>query len=147
MVPQVPNGDQPILATIAGVSSQTGVAIPILNPAAASVTGDACAGASSTIRCGATVSFTAKVANTTDSAVAWQSMDKREAVPVRDHLCHWRLHRARRSAESRGGNRDRRQPRRPHGQGQRGRESAEPSAGCRVGDSQPGESRQGDHYG
>ena len=71
MVPQVPNGDQPILATIAGVSSQTGVAIPILNPAAASVT-VTLAPASSTIRCGATVSFTAKVANTTDSAVAWQ---------------------------------------------------------------------------
>ena len=71
MVPQVPNGDQPILATIAGASSQTGVAIPILNPAGASVT-VTLAPASSTIRCGATVSFTAKVANTTDSAVAWQ---------------------------------------------------------------------------
>jgi uncharacterized protein (DUF1800 family) len=71
LVPQVSNGDQPILATIAGVSSQTGVAIPILNPAGASVT-VTLAPASSTIRCGATVSFTAKVANTTDSAVAWQ---------------------------------------------------------------------------
>ncbi len=65
----------------------------------------------------------------------------------RDHLGRGRLHRARRSAEPRGGNRDRRQPRRPHGQGQRDRESAEPSAGGHVGDSQPGESRQCDHHG
>jgi uncharacterized protein (TIGR03437 family) len=70
-VPQVPNGDQPILATIAGVSSQTGVSIPILNPAGAPVA-VTLTPASSTIRCGATLSFTAKVANTTDSAVAWQ---------------------------------------------------------------------------
>jgi uncharacterized protein (TIGR03437 family) len=70
-VPQVPNGDQPILATIAGVSSQSGVAIPILNPAGAAVT-VTLTPATSTIRCGATLSFTAKVANTTDSAVAWQ---------------------------------------------------------------------------
>jgi uncharacterized protein (TIGR03437 family) len=71
MVPQVPNGDQPILATIAGASSQTGVSIPILNPAGAAVA-VTLTPASSTIRCGATLSFTAKVANTTDSAVAWQ---------------------------------------------------------------------------
>jgi uncharacterized protein (TIGR03437 family) len=70
-VPQVPNGDQPILATIAGVSSQTGVSIPILNPAGAAVA-VTLSPASSTIRCGATLTFTAKVANTTDSAVAWQ---------------------------------------------------------------------------
>jgi uncharacterized protein (TIGR03437 family) len=70
-VPQVPNGDQPILATIAGVSSQTGVSIPILNPAGAAVA-VTLTPASSTIRCGATLTFTAKVANTTDSAVAWQ---------------------------------------------------------------------------
>ena len=31
IVPQVANGDQPIVATIGGVSSQTGVFIPILN--------------------------------------------------------------------------------------------------------------------
>jgi uncharacterized protein (TIGR03437 family) len=71
LVPQVPNGDQPILATISGVSSQTGVAIPVLNPAGPSVL-VTLTPASSTIRCGATVSFTAKVANTTDSAVVWQ---------------------------------------------------------------------------
>jgi uncharacterized protein (TIGR03437 family) len=71
MVPQVPNGDQPILATIAGVSSQTGVSIPILSstgpPVAVTLTP-----AGGTIRCGATLSFTAKVANTTDSVVTWQ---------------------------------------------------------------------------
>jgi uncharacterized protein YjdB len=42
-----------------------------LNPAGAPVT-VTLTPASSTIRCGATLSFTAKVANTTDSAVAWQ---------------------------------------------------------------------------
>jgi uncharacterized protein (DUF1800 family) len=71
MVPPVPNGDQPILATIAGVGSQAGVSIPVLNPAGPPVT-VTLAPASSTIRCGATLSFTAKVANTTDSAVTWQ---------------------------------------------------------------------------
>ena len=71
LVPQVANGDQPILATIAGVSSQTGVSIPILNPAGAAVLVTVTP-ASSTIRCGATVSLTAKVANTTDQAVTWQ---------------------------------------------------------------------------
>ena len=70
-VPQVPNGDQPILATIAGVSSQTGVSIPVLNPAGPPVT-VTLTPATSTIRCGATLTFTAKVANTTDSAVTWQ---------------------------------------------------------------------------
>jgi uncharacterized protein (TIGR03437 family) len=71
LVPQVANGDQPILATIAGVSSQTGVSIPILNPAGAAVLVTVTP-ASSTIRCGTTVSLTVKVANTTDQAVTWQ---------------------------------------------------------------------------
>jgi uncharacterized protein (TIGR03437 family) len=70
IVPQLPNGDQPILATIAGVSSQTGVSIPILNwvgpPATVTLTP-----AGGTIRCGATLSFTAKLANTTNQAVIW----------------------------------------------------------------------------
>src|ERR1019366_1278038 len=70
MVPQVPNGDQPILATIAGVSSQTGVSIPVLNPAGAAVT-VTLSPAGGTIRCGATLTLTAKDANTTDSAVTW----------------------------------------------------------------------------
>jgi uncharacterized protein (TIGR03437 family) len=71
LIPQVPNGDQPILATIGGVSSQTGVSIPVLNPAGAPVT-VTLSPAGGTIRCGATLSFTAKVANTTDSVVTWQ---------------------------------------------------------------------------
>ena len=71
VVPAVPNGDQPLLATIAGASSQTGVSIPVLNPAGPPVT-VTLAPASGTIRCGATLSVTAKVANTTDSAVTWQ---------------------------------------------------------------------------
>jgi uncharacterized protein (TIGR03437 family) len=71
IVPQVPNGNQPILATIGGVSSQAGVSIPMLNPAGPAVA-VTLTPASSTIRCGATLTLTAKVANTTDSAVAWQ---------------------------------------------------------------------------
>jgi len=70
IVPQLANGDQPILATIAGVSSQTGVSIPIVNwvgsPATVTLTP-----AGRTIRCGATLSFTAEVANTTNSGVIW----------------------------------------------------------------------------
>jgi uncharacterized protein (TIGR03437 family) len=31
IVPQLPDGDQPILATIGGVSSQAGISIPIKN--------------------------------------------------------------------------------------------------------------------
>ena len=53
IVPQVANGDQPILATIAGVSSQTGVSIPILNSAGPPVT-VTLTPAGGTIRCGAT---------------------------------------------------------------------------------------------
>jgi uncharacterized protein (TIGR03437 family) len=71
IVPQVANGDQPIVATIGGVTSQTGVAIPVLNPAGPAVT-VTLSPAGGTIRCGATLSFTSKVANTTDSAVTWQ---------------------------------------------------------------------------
>ncbi len=147
IVPQLANGDQPILATIGGVSSQTGISIPILNSVGPAVT-VTLTPAGGTIRCGATLSLTAKVANTTNSGgdLAGQRTSGRQPHR-RDGLGRRRLHRARRFAESRGGNRDRRQPGRPHGQGQRDRESPEPSAGGRVGDSQPGESRQCDHHG
>ena len=71
VVPQLANGDQPILASIAGVSAQTGVFIPILN-AVSSTAVVTIAPAGGTIRCGATLSFTAKVTTTTDQAVIWQ---------------------------------------------------------------------------
>jgi uncharacterized protein (TIGR03437 family) len=71
IVPQVPNGNQPIVATIGGVSSQTGVSIPMLNPAGPAVL-VTLTPATSTVRCGASLSLTAKVANTTDTAVTWQ---------------------------------------------------------------------------
>jgi uncharacterized protein (TIGR03437 family) len=70
VVPPLANGDQPIVATIGGVSSQTGVFIPIVNwvgsPATVTLTP-----AGGTIRCGATLSLAAKVANTTNQAVVW----------------------------------------------------------------------------
>ena len=70
VVPQLSNGDQPIVASVGGVSSQTGVSIPILNwvgpPATVTLTP-----AGGTIRCGATLSLTAKLANTTNQAVIW----------------------------------------------------------------------------
>jgi uncharacterized protein (TIGR03437 family) len=71
MVPQVASGDQPILAAIGGVSSQPGVSIPIVNPAAAPVTVTVTP-TNGTVRCGATLSFTAKIGNATDQAVSWQ---------------------------------------------------------------------------
>ena len=71
IVPQLPAGDQPILAAIAGVSSQTGVSIPIVSSVGPPVT-VTLTPAGGTIRCGATLSLTAKVANTTNQAVTWQ---------------------------------------------------------------------------
>jgi uncharacterized protein (DUF1800 family) len=70
IVPQLANGDQPIVATIGGVSSQPGVFIPILNWVGPAVT-VTLTPAGRTIRCGATLSLTAKLANTTNLAVIW----------------------------------------------------------------------------
>lgn len=70
-VPQLPDGDQPILATIAAASSQTGLSIPIRNPAGPPVA-VSLAPNGGTIRCGATLSLTATVTNTSDKAVTWQ---------------------------------------------------------------------------
>ena len=71
VVPLVANGDQPILATIGGVTSQNGVSVPVLNSATSPVTVTVSPN-SRTIRCGATLSLTATVANTNDQAVIWQ---------------------------------------------------------------------------
>jgi uncharacterized protein (TIGR03437 family) len=71
IVPQLADGDQPILATIAGVSSQTGLSIPVKNFVGPAV-GVSITPNGGTIRCGATLSLTAKVTNTTNQAVSWQ---------------------------------------------------------------------------
>ena len=70
IVPQVANGDQPIVATIGGVSSQTGLFIPILNWTGAAVTVTVSPTGHS-LRVGATLALSAKLANTSNSAVIW----------------------------------------------------------------------------
>ena len=70
VVPQLDDGNQPIVATISGVSSQSGVTIPIQN----SVTGTisvTVTPAASTLRLGGTVTFAAKVNNTSNQLVTW----------------------------------------------------------------------------
>ena len=69
-VPQLPNGDQPIVATIGGASTQTGISVPIQNYVGTPVT-VTLGPANSTIRCGATLSLAVKVANTTNTALVW----------------------------------------------------------------------------
>jgi uncharacterized protein (TIGR03437 family) len=71
VVPQVVTGDEAIVATIAGVSSQTGVSIPVLSTVGPAVT-VTLTPAGSTIRCGATLALTAKVANTNNLTVIWE---------------------------------------------------------------------------
>ncbi len=71
IVPLLVAGDQPILATIAGVSSQAGIDIPVGNSAAPPVV-VTLAPNGRTIRCGTTLSLTATVANTNDQTVIWQ---------------------------------------------------------------------------
>jgi uncharacterized protein (TIGR03437 family) len=70
-VPQLATGDQPILATIGGASSQTGISIPVLSSVGPAVTVTLTPNGS-TIRCGATLALTAKVANTNNLTVNWQ---------------------------------------------------------------------------
>ncbi|MGA3017527.1 MAG: DUF1800 family protein [Bryobacteraceae bacterium] len=71
VVPQVVTGDEAIVATIGGVSSQTGVSIPVLSTVGPAVT-VTLTPATSTIRCGATLALTAKVANTNNLTVIWE---------------------------------------------------------------------------
>jgi uncharacterized protein (TIGR03437 family) len=71
VVPPLEDGDQPIAVSISGANSQTGVSLAIQN----SVTGTisvTLTPATSTIRCGATLTLTAKVNNTSNQAVTWQ---------------------------------------------------------------------------
>jgi uncharacterized protein (TIGR03437 family) len=71
VVPALQDGDQPITVSINGVSAQSGVLFSVLN----SVTGTVSVSLTpptSTIRLGATATFTAKVGNTTNQGVQWQ---------------------------------------------------------------------------
>ena len=71
VVPQLQDGDQPILATISGWNSQAGVSIPIKS----TVTGTVSVSLTPdgrTIRCGASLALTAKVNNTSNPTVTWQ---------------------------------------------------------------------------
>ena len=71
VVPQLPDGDQPIVASIAGVDSQSGIFISIQNAVTGTIsvtlTPDG-----RTIRCGATLALTVKVNNTSNQMVNWQ---------------------------------------------------------------------------
>jgi uncharacterized protein (TIGR03437 family) len=70
IVPPLANGDQTILATIGGMSSQKGISVPIMSWVGSPVTVTVTP-ATSTIRCRATLSLTAKVASTTNSSLIW----------------------------------------------------------------------------
>ena len=69
-VPQLPDGDQPIVATIAGVSFQSGILIPIKNTVSGTVTITLTPNGS-TVRCGSTLALSAKVNNTSNQNVSW----------------------------------------------------------------------------
>jgi len=71
IVPQLPDGDQAILATISGATSQAGVFIPIKNAVTGTVSVTLTPNGS-TIRCGATLALAVKVNNTTNQTVTWQ---------------------------------------------------------------------------
>ncbi len=71
MVPQLDDGDQPILATIAGASSQAGLFIPIKNSVAGTVSVTLGPNGSN-LRCGSTLTLAAKVNNTSNQLVTWQ---------------------------------------------------------------------------
>src|ERR1019366_2387295 len=70
IVPPLANGDQPIVASIAGVSFQTGLSISIQNWVGTPVT-VALTPTGRTIRCGTTLALTARLANTTNQGVVW----------------------------------------------------------------------------
>jgi uncharacterized protein (TIGR03437 family) len=71
VVPQVSDGDQPLIANISGTTSQSGLFIPVKNASASgisvSLTPDG-----RTIRCGTTLTLSTKVSNSTNQAVTWQ---------------------------------------------------------------------------
>lgn len=70
VVPQLDDGNQPIVATIAGVSSQSGVNIPIKNSVNGTISVSVTP-STTTLRAGATLTFAAKVNNTSNQLVNW----------------------------------------------------------------------------
>ena len=70
VVPQLPDGDQAIVATIAGASTPASIFVPVKNAVTGTVSVTLTPNGS-TIRCGGTLALTAKVANTTNQAVTW----------------------------------------------------------------------------
>ncbi len=70
-VPQLRDGDQPIVASIAGASSQSGLLVPIQNSVSGTISVSLTPNGG-TIRCGATLTLTAKVNNTSNQIVTWQ---------------------------------------------------------------------------
>ena len=71
VVPPLADGDQAIVATIDGSNSQSGVYLPIQNSVTGTISVTITPG-SATVRAGATVTFAAKVANTSNQTVSWQ---------------------------------------------------------------------------
>jgi uncharacterized protein (TIGR03437 family) len=71
VVPQVADGDQPIVARIGGASSQGGVSIPVRSAGVPSVAVTVTPN-NRTIRCGTSLTLTARVSNTSNQAVTWQ---------------------------------------------------------------------------
>jgi uncharacterized protein (TIGR03437 family) len=70
LIPQLDDGDQPIVATISGASSQTGISVPIKNSVSGTISVNVTPG-TSTLRLGATANFAAKVSNTSNQLVSW----------------------------------------------------------------------------
>jgi uncharacterized protein (DUF1800 family) len=71
VVPVLVDGDQGIVATINGASTQEGLLLPVKNSVTGTISVSLTPG-TSTLRANATLAFTAKVVNTTDQLVTWQ---------------------------------------------------------------------------
>jgi uncharacterized protein (TIGR03437 family) len=71
IVPQLVDGEQPIVAAIGGASSQSGISLPIESAVTGTISVTLTPNGS-TIRCGGKLALTAKVNSTTNQLVAWQ---------------------------------------------------------------------------
>jgi uncharacterized protein (DUF1800 family) len=71
VVPLVADGDQSVVATIAGVSTQSGLSVAVRRTSTATIAVTLSPN-NRTIRCGTTLALTASVSNTSDQAVSWQ---------------------------------------------------------------------------
>jgi uncharacterized protein (TIGR03437 family) len=70
-IPSLQDGDQTIVATIAGIASQSGVAIVVKNAVTGTISVTLTPN-NRTMRCGSTLTLTAKVNNTSNQSVIWQ---------------------------------------------------------------------------